>query len=379
MRKAKTKEWNKLISSGAIRILSKEQSAQIRNDPNMQKRILKSRFVITKVDDVEMTPEIELKARWCIRGYLDPGLLFLDTEAPTLSAEGSAIALQCIASHKWGLQICDVEGAFLRGDNLKRNEGRIFVYQPPGGIDSLEEGVLIEAVKAVYGLADAPLAWYESFSANLIRLGCRRSKFDNYLYYAYSQRNPKKVIGVLALHIDDMYLGGNQEFIETIAEPLKKLSAFKHWHHGKGDFLGKWVEQKGNGYIVISQTEYAKKLTGLDIDQKRKRETNEETTEDEKKQMRAVLGAVNWLVSGTRPDLAASCSLLQQRVSKSVVSDLVDVNRLVKRVYELADLKVKIKSIKPENLYFLAVSDAAWANASDKFSQAGYMIAAVDK
>ena len=157
MRKAKTKEWNKLISSGTIRVLSKEQSAQIRNDPNMQKRILKLRFVIAKADDVEMTPEIELKARWCIRGYLDPDLLFLDTEAPTLSAEGSAIVLQCIASHKWGLQICDVEGAFLRGDNLKRSEGRIYVYQPPGGIDSLEEGVLIEAVKAVYGLADAPL------------------------------------------------------------------------------------------------------------------------------------------------------------------------------------------------------------------------------
>ena len=375
LRKAKAKEWNKLISSGAIRVLSKEESAQIKKDPNMQKQILKSPFVITKADDVEMTPETELKARWCIRGYLDPDLLSLDTEAPTLSAEGSAIALQCIASHKWGFQICDVEGAFLRGDNLKRSEGRVFVYQPPGGIDSLEEGVLIEAVKAVYGLADAPLAWYESFSANLIRLGCRRSKFDNCLY---SQRNPKKVIGVLALHVDDMCLGGNQEFVETIVEPLKKMYPFKHWHHGKGDFLGKWVEQKGNGDIVISQTEYAKKLTGLDIDQKRKRETNDETTDDEKKQMRAVLGAVNWLVSGTRPDLAASCSLLQQRVSKSVVSDLVDVNRLVKRVHELADLKVKIKSIKPENLCFLAVSDAAWANALDRFSQAGYMIAAVD-
>ena len=112
------------------------------------------------------------------------------------------------------------------------------------------------------------------------------------------------------MHINDMCLGGNQEFVEIIAEPLKKLYPFKHWHHGKGDFLGKWVEQKGNGDIVISQTEYAKKLTGLDIDQKRKRETNEETTEDEKKQMRAVLGAINWLVSGTRPDLAASCSLL---------------------------------------------------------------------
>ena len=98
------------------------------------------------------------------------------------------------------------------------------MYHSPGGIDSLEEGVLIEAVKAVYGLADAPLAWYESFSANLIRLRCRRSKFDNCLYSAYSQRNPKKIIGILALHINDMCLGGNQEFVEIIAEPLKSCT-----------------------------------------------------------------------------------------------------------------------------------------------------------
>ena len=379
LRKAKNKEWNKLISSGAVRVLSKSESEQILGDPQMKKRVLKSRFVITKAEDVEMTPETELKARWCIRGYLDPDLLTLDTEAPTLSAEGCSIALQCVASHKWDLQICDVEGAFLRGEDLKRREGRVFVYQPPGGIDSLESGTLIEAVKAVYGLADAPLAWYQSFSKNLKALGCRQSKFDNCLYYAYSKSDPKKLIGVLALHVDDMCLGGNQEFNERIVEPLKKLYPFKHWHQKKGDFLGRWVEQKENGDIVISQSEYASKLKGIDIDTKRKRDRNAETNDDEKQQMRAVLGAVNWLVSGTRPDLAASCSLLQQKVSKAVIEDLVDVNRLVKHVHDYSHLRVKIKSIKPERVCFMAVSDAAWANASGKFSQAGYMVAAVDK
>ena len=210
-------------------------------------------------------------------------------------------------------------------------------------------------------------------------LGCRQSKFDNCLYYAYSKSDPKKLIGVLALHVDDMCLGGNQEFNERIVEPLKKLYPFKHWHQKNGDFLGRWVEQKENGDIVISQSEYASKLKGIDIDTKRKRDRNAETNDDEKQQMRAVLGAVNWLVSGTRPDLAASCSLLQQKVSKAVIEDLVDVNRLVKHVHDYSHLRVKIKSIKPERVCFMAVSDAAWANASGKFSQAGYMVAAVDK
>ena len=62
-----------------------------------------------------------------------------------------------------------------------------------------------------------------------------------------------------------------------------------------------------------------------------------------------------------------------------MIEDLVDVSRLVKHVHDYSHLKVKIESIRPERVCFTAVSDAAWANAPGKFSQAGYMVAAVDK
>lgn len=379
LQKAKLKELNKLVSSGAVRVLSKQESDAVRNDSKLRGRILKSRYVITKADEQELNDLTELKARWCIRGYQDPDLLRLDTEAPTLSSEGCAIALQCVASHKWTLQICDVEGAFLRGDNLNRADGRIFVSQPPGGMEGMEEGALLECVKAVYGLADAPLAWYQSFTRTLRELNCKQSKFDGCLYYAHSKHRPHHLIGVVAIHVDDMCLGGNEEFMREVVEPLKRKYPFKHWHVGKGEFLGKHVEQMSNGDIVIQQTEYARRLKGIEISTQRKRSRDAETTDEEKKNMRAVLGAVNWLVTGTRPDLAASCSLLQQRVTQSVVEDLVDTNRLVACVHEHANMKVKIKHIPPKDMCFMAVSDAAWANASEKFSQAGYMVAAVDK
>ena len=91
------------------------------------------------------------------------------------------------------------------------------------------------------------------------------------------------------------------------------------------------------------------------------------------------MGAINWLVTGSRPDLAAACSLLQQRVMSSVVSDMLDVNRLVSQVHDLSELTIKIKSIPTENVCFMAISDAAWANAPGLFSQADFMIAAMDK
>ena len=82
----------------------------------------------------------------------------IDIEESILSAGGAAITLQLFALHQRSLQICDVEGIFLRGDELKRDIGRIFVAQPLEGIDDLDPEQLLEAVKAVYGLADAPLA-----------------------------------------------------------------------------------------------------------------------------------------------------------------------------------------------------------------------------
>ena len=124
-----------------------------------------------------------MKARWCVRGYVDPDLLQLDTSAPTLSMEGFSIAMQLIASQKWRLNIADVEGAFLRGDALDPARGRIYIDLPPGGVPGVPEGSVVEAVKTIYGFADAPKAWWQCFSAKLKSLGMRVSKFDPCLFY----------------------------------------------------------------------------------------------------------------------------------------------------------------------------------------------------
>lgn len=71
--------------------------------------------------------------------------------------------------------------------------------------------------------------------------------------------------------------------------------------------------------------------------------------------MRATLGAINWLVTGSGPDLAAACSLLQQQVMSSVVADMCDVNRLVSQVHEHADMVITIKHIHVDRVCFYDV------------------------
>ncbi|CAE7879526.1 GIP, partial [Symbiodinium microadriaticum] len=373
--KAKLKEWKKLVDSGAILVHEGDKARHLRHGMD-SKRILKSRFVVTEAEPQSSPQTCDLKARWCIRGYLDPDLLDLDTSAPTLTMEGFAVAMQLLASKKWKLNIADVEGAFLRGDALDPKRGRLFIELPPGGVPGIKPGSLVEAVKTVYGLADAPKAWWSCFKGKLESLGMKMSRFDSCLFYYYSRG---EVAGTVALHVDDLCAGGNQEFEDNVLKPLREMYPFKHWKVGKGEFLGKMLEQQSDGSICIQQSEYAKQFKGLDLSRLRRREKSDKVTEEERTQMRGILGGVNWLVSGSRPDLAAWRSLLQQRVCDATVGDLVEVNKLVSQVHDNHGAHVWIRHIPCHEVQFAMLSDASWANAMGCCSQAGYMIAACDQ
>ena len=196
------------------------------------------------------------------------------------------------------------------------------------------------------------------------------------LYY-YDAQN--KVAGTIALHVDDLCAGGNNEFQKRVLEPLRNMFPFKHWKQGTGEFLGKTLEQRPDGSIIISQCSYAKLVKGIELSRERRREKTEPVSEKERSQMRGVLGGINWLVSSSRPDFAAWCSLMQQRVSEATVNDLIETNKLVSLCHDNSDAHVWIRSIPLEKVQFAMLSDASWANAQGCCSQAGYLIAACDE
>ena len=78
----------------------------------------------------------------------------------------------------------------------------------------------------------------------------------------------------------------------------------------------------------------------MKISRDRTRQREALVSEDERRQMRGVLGELNWLVSSSRPDLAAFCSLLQQKLNSACVKDLVEVNRAVALARDYANMEV---------------------------------------
>ena len=70
----------------------------------------------------------EFKARWCLRGYLDPDVMELAgsgaTQSPTVSQLGSNALVSNDCCNGWDLQLGGIRGAFLEADALNRKKDR---------------------------------------------------------------------------------------------------------------------------------------------------------------------------------------------------------------------------------------------------------------
>nr|GFD27610.1 putative ribonuclease H-like domain-containing protein [Tanacetum cinerariifolium] len=72
----------------------------------------------------------------------------------------------------------DVKSAFMYGTI----EEEVYVCQPPGFEDPNYPDQVYKVVKALYGLLQAPRAWYETLVSYLLENGFQRGKIDQTLF-----------------------------------------------------------------------------------------------------------------------------------------------------------------------------------------------------
>ena len=118
-----------------------------------------------------------------------------------------------------------------------------------------------------------------------------------------------------------MLIAGNSISWKSVCVQLRNRNPFKYWVVGEGRFLGRNVKQLKDFCIVIDQSDYANKVKCSEISKKRRKEKDQSITSNELKQFKGVLGAANWILGSTRPDIAAATGLLQQRIGHAQVSD----------------------------------------------------------
>ena len=102
----------------------------------------------------------------------------MKTYAPVTRLEAIRMLLAYASIMNFKLYQMDVKSAFLNG--LIQEE--IYVEQPPGFEISDKPNHVFRLKKALYGLEQAPRAWYERLSKFLLKKDFSRGKVDTTLF-----------------------------------------------------------------------------------------------------------------------------------------------------------------------------------------------------
>jgi len=142
------------------------------------------------------------KERWVVCGFTQrEGVDFGETFTIVVKPATIRTVLAIAASRNWSTKQLDVSNAFLHG-HLKE---QVFYQQPTGFIDKDKPNVVCLLDRSMYGLRQAPRAWFDWFAAFIRTLGFTATRSNSSLFTLHHGNN----IVYLLLYVDDIVLTGS--------------------------------------------------------------------------------------------------------------------------------------------------------------------------
>ena len=124
--------------------------------------------------------------------------------------------------------------------------------QPQGYVDPIHPNYVCKLHKAIYGLQQAPRAWFDSFTSELFHLGFHSSPVDSNLFIL----NHDTFLVYLLLYVDDIIVTGNSlHFIDHLVSRLATIFDLKDLGP-LTYFLGLQIESTSQG-LFVHQSKYA--------------------------------------------------------------------------------------------------------------------------
>nr|GEU58763.1 copia protein [Tanacetum cinerariifolium] len=181
----------------------------------------------------------------------EEGIDYDEVSAPVAWIESIRIFLAFASYMGFIVYQMDVKSAFLYG----KIDEEVYVSQPSGFIDPKFLKKVYKVAKALYGLYQAPRAWYATLSTFLVKSGYRRGLIDKNLFI----KKDKKDIMLVQVYVDGIIFGSTKKSWCDEFEELMK-SRFQMSSMGELTFfLGLQVKQKEDG-IFISQDKYVAEI-----------------------------------------------------------------------------------------------------------------------
>ena len=322
--------WVKAMQN-EMEALQENHTWDIKNLPK-NKRAIPCKWVYKMKTNADGSVE-RYKARLVIKGCSQrKGYDYDQTFSPVAKSGTIRSVLSIAANEGMLLRQFDVSTAFLYG-NL---EEEIYMEQPEGFNDGT--GRVCRLNKSLYGLKQAPRCWNKRFGNFLIRLGFIVNEADPCLYIKENGSNKT----ILALYVDDgLVASTNQTELFSLMNSLE--SEFKITHKAASYFLGFEISHRKDGSIKVSQEGYARKILhrfGMSECKpvstpipKESIQSGKVSENDSNQELhfpyRQAVGALMYLMTGTRPDIAYAVGVASRCLENPKPSDVV----LVKRIF----------------------------------------------
>ncbi|GJW48735.1 putative ribonuclease H-like domain-containing protein [Tanacetum coccineum] len=313
------------------------------------------------------------KARLVAQGHRqEEGIDYDEVFAPVARLEAIRIFLAFASYMGFIVYQMDVKSAFLYG----KIDEEVYVSQPPGFLDPKYPEKVYKVVKALYGLHQAPRAWYATLSTFLLKNGYRRGTIDKTLFL----KKDKHDIILVQVYVDDIIFGSTKKSWCDEFEALMK-SRFQMSSMGELTFfLGLQVKQKPNG-IFISQDKYVAeilkkfdfasvKTASTPIETQKPLVKDEEASDVDVHLYRSMIGSLMY-VTASRPDImfaVCACSRFQVTPKTSHLSAVKRIFRYLKGKPKLGLWYPRVSSFDLESY---SDSDYAGANLDRKSTTGG--------
>ncbi|GJV88696.1 ribonuclease H-like domain-containing protein [Tanacetum coccineum] len=211
------------------------------------KKVIGTKWVFRNKRD-ERSIVVKNKAWLVAQGFRhEEGIDYDDIFAPVARIEAIRLFLAFASYMGFTVYQMDVKSAFLYGTI----EEEVYVHQPPGFVDPAHPNKVCKVIKALYGLHQAPRAWYETLSSFLMENGFRRGTIDKTLFI----KRKKSDIMLVQVYVDDIIFSSTKRSMCTEFEEYMH-KRFQMSSMGELTFfLGLQVKQLTKG-IFISQDKY---------------------------------------------------------------------------------------------------------------------------
>nr|GEU55211.1 hypothetical protein [Tanacetum cinerariifolium] len=290
----------------------------------------------------------------------EEGIDYEEVFAPVARIE--AIRLYLVYASFMGFMVyqMDVKSTLLYGTI----EEEVYVYQPLRFEDPDYPDKVYKVVKVLYGLHQAPRAWYETLANYLLENGFQRGKIDQTLFIKIQNDD----ILLVQIYVNDIIFGSTNKDLYKAFEKLMKDKFQISLMDELTFFLGLQVKQKPDG-IFINQDKYVaeilrkfgltdRKSASTPIDTEKPLLKNPDGEDVDVHTYRSMIGSLMYLTS-SRPDIMfAVCACARFQVTLKF-SHLHAVKRIFRYLKGKPYLGLWYPKDSPFNL--VAYSDSDYA------------------